>query len=877
MSKQYHAMEVGAVVEALGSGVDGLGEEAAARRLEADGTNELPLRGRRSVWRVALAQFANPLMVVIGGAVAVSMVIGHMTDAIFILVIIVLNAIVGFIQEVKAEKALETLSRSLRFRARVLRSGREMLVDSAEVVVGDVLILQPGDRVAADARVVSSDYLQVAEAALSGESHPIDKVVEAQPAEAGMTDRRNMVYASTVVESGTAQVVVVATASETQIGQIAQMIGEADERQSPLQTILRKFTYWMTGGLLVVIALFSAIGLARGGAATDVLMTAVALVVSAIPEGLLPAVTVVLVVGMRRLAAGKALVRKLSAVETMGAISVICMDKTGTLTTGQMRTRNVFAGVHELTGDGAGYEMVSSAVGVSDKSAQIAKLHTRALAIGMLVNDATVNNPDAPDEKWNIDGRPTDRALLLAGLQSGLRRDVLMRKMLQMDVQLFSSANKFATRTMAPINQSTKAVKYILGAPEVVMDMCSQVANEDESEKLTDNLRKNIDAHIVALASQGYRVLACAEGDTLIGIITLADPVRTEVAQSIASATAAGVRPIVITGDYLGTAMAVLADVGLEVRSGQSMVGADIDKLDDVALAEAVRQTILFARVLPAHKIRIVRALMRSGETVAMVGDGVNDAPALKAADVGIVVGSGTDLAKTVADIVLLDDSFATIVRAIRQGRQVFANVRRIILFLLADDFSELMLFFVALMLGAPVPLLSAQILWINVIEDGLPSMALTATNTASASIMRTPPQSLRASLMSGAMRHMMVGVFIVSSVAAIGVYLVLLWFDMPIEEIRTILFVLMSIDSLLFAYIVLTLDVPLFSRAALANKWLNWAVACSVLFLLIGVYFPPAQNLLATIPLNPLDWTIIIAIAIIETLLLEWIKRREW
>lgn len=870
--RQYHAMNASAVVEEVGGdALVGLTAAVAAKRLSG-GRNELSEQDGRSMWRVFLAQFVNPLMAVIGGAVVVSMIIGHMTDAIFILVIIIINAVVGFIQEAKAERALVVLRASLRFHARVLRDGRQLLIDSAEVVVGDLLILQPGDRIAADARIVSAMHLRVAEAALSGESQPIDKVVDVQAADIGMTDRINMVYGATVVQDGTAHAIVVATGAQTQIGMIAEMIGNTDERQSPLQSILQRFTYWMTAGLIVIVAIFSIIGWMRGGEVTEVLMTAVALVVSAVPEGLLPAVTVVLVVGMRRLARGKALVRKLSAVEAMGAISVICMDKTGTLTTGKMRAQHVFAGQQALVGNSEGYQLFTSK---QSKTLTTQSPQYQALAIAMMVNDATVADANMVDG-WDIMGRPTDSALLHAGLQSGLRPEILTKGKKEIDAVLFSSARKYATRTMVLADDETATpIVYTLGAPEVVMKRCQHVMDESGQQniELTESVRNRIAAQIVALAARGQRVLACATDTTLVGIITLADPARTDVAVAIKQASQAGVRPIVITGDHLGTAEAILADVGLEVRDGESMIGDDVDALDDVELAETVRRVVLFARVLPAHKIRIVRALMRSGETVAMVGDGVNDAPALKAADVGIVVGSGTDLAKTVADIVLLDDSFATIVRAIRQGRQVFANVRRVILFLLADDFSELVLFFVALMLGMPMPLLSAQILWINVIEDGLPSMALTASKSSD-NVMKIPPQSLRQSLISGAMRRMMGWVFVISSAAAVGLYLALLATDMPIEELRTMLFVLMSLDSLLFVYIVLTLEISLFSRMTFSNQWLNGAVAISFALLIIGVYFPPAQQLLSTVPLSLQDWGIIVIVAIVETLLLEWVKQ---
>jgi Ca2+-transporting ATPase len=882
-SHNYHAMSVNDIMCATSSSLQGLTSANAAQRRANGDINELPTAPPRSIWRLLAAQFANPLMIIILMAAGVSLAIGHVADAIFIMVVIVINAILGFAQEFRAEKELTALQSQLSFRARVMRDGQMMDIDSREVVVGDILVLSAGDRIAADARMISNDELTVTEAALSGESRPIEKTVDVCNAQAIVTDRTNMVYASTVVEDGSAQAIVVATGIHTEIGRIAAMIHTAVERLSPLQRILQYFAYGMTALVLVIIAILTLVGLWRGGDVAEVLLTAIALVVSAVPEGLLPAITVVLVVGMRRLAQNRALVRHMSAVETMGAVSVICMDKTGTLTTGNMQVSHIFAGTEEILHDVQVCELSSDSINTQS----CAELHQRTLAIGMIVNDALVANAEAVEEQWQVSGRPTDRALLLAALQSGLRRDDLLQNMQTTHSVLFSSERKYAMRVFAHDDRAMQTT-YVLGAPEKIFAWCSHIHDRDDTRlKITDEMRMQFVARMEQLTQEGYRVLACAdrignvhdsisdvsEEMTLVGIIALKDPVRTDVSEAIATAQHAGVRPIVITGDHRNTAEAILNDVGLGVTHDNVFVGSDIDQLTEEELDDIVRHAQLFARVLPEHKIRIVRALMRTGETVAMVGDGVNDAPALKAADAGIVVGSGTDLAKTVADIVLLDDSFATIVRAIREGRHVFANIRRVLLFLVADDFSELVLFMVAMFAGLPLPLTPAQILWINLIEDGLPGMALTLTKSRQ-SVMRIRPQSIRNVLWSPIMRKMMFLVFAVSGIVAIGAYLGALALGLPIDLVRTIIFVLMSIDSLLFVFVVATLEGSLFSRAAIANHYLNIAVVLSIAFLLTGIYLPHAQTLLDTVPLSWEMWGIILGIAIGETLVLEWGKR---
>ncbi len=855
----------------------GLTEKNVRKRQKEDGENALPAHPPRTFVSALLHQFTGPLMAIIAVAAGVSFAIGHIADGIFISSIIILNALLGAFQESKAERALDVLKKSLAFQAVVLRNQRRHAVDSRDIVRGDIVLLSPGDRIPADGRIIQEEGLLVAEAALSGESYPVQKIAHEIGEEAGVTDRKNMVYAGTIVEDGTGKYVVTHIGEETQMGRIARLIGTQSERQSPLQKSLAQLARWMTGFVLVAVGVFVWIGLAKGQAFDEVMLAAVALVVSTIPEGLLPAVTVVLVLGMRRLADDKALVRRLSAVETMGAIGVICMDKTGTLTTGHMRVSHVRVPDEIFTEKDTTQRICFPGGGDA-----CMPMHMRALMIGFLVNDAIVENPESAMEEWRVNGRPTDRALLMAGLQSGMRQnDILQGKILKAQV-LFDSKRKYATRTY---QDGDGQETYILGASEKVMEMCTSLAFYEGSVPMDDVQRTRLRLYMEEMTREGYRLLACAQkivrsaskdnsGDVeFIGFIALKDPARSDVQDAIATAQGAGVRPIVITGDHRNTAAAILRDVGIDVHQENIYNGDEIEKMDEVSIAHVVQHAQLFARVSPEHKIRIVRALIAQGQVVAMVGDGVNDAPALKAADVGIAVGSGTDLAKTVADVVLMDDSFATIIRAIRQGRLVFLNVKRILFFLLVDDLTELVLFFVALLMGVPLPLLPAQILWINLIEDGLPGMALTASRSGK-DLMKQPPRRLNESLLSRSLMGFAGTIFGVTSLFAIGVFFGALKMNMPIETVRTILFVFMSIDSLLFAYMMHTFNQPLLSRQALSNKYLNGAVVFSLAILLAGVYVPFLQNILSTVALSGEVFAIIIGVALVEIAILEYAKR---
>jgi len=632
--------------------------------------------------------------------------------------------------------------------------------------------------------------------------------------------------------------------------------------------------------VLFGILLFALLGFLRGQSLIDLFVTATALVVSAIPEGLLPAVTIVMIFGVRRLAQKKALVRRLGVTETIGAISVICTDKTGTLTTGQMRVSHVLTGTNEL------FENHTK----NEQHITTSPIHLRALEIGGIVNDAFVQNPHEELEKWSLQGRPTDQALLLAALQAGIDVEKMTQKHKRLARIPFSSARKFAAHVYANATTQT-ATLFVLGAPEIILRDAEHVMlDADTTTALTKKKREQLHARLEELTRQGLRVVACAQKtlqrnelkkkDTsyikelsLVGFIAIKDPVRDDVKTSLARAKKAGIRPLIITGDHAQTAVAIIRALDWYVAPEHICTGKELEEMSASALQKAVEHMIIFARVSPEHKIRIVHALQERGEIVAMVGDGVNDAPALKAAHVGISMGGGADLTKSVADIVLLDSSFTTIIDAVEQGRVLFDNIRRIIIYLLADDFSELFLFFVAMLFGLPLPLVAAQILWINLVEDSFPNIALT-TEQDTKGIMDVPPRKQNEPIIAPSYKKFMFVIFVVSGIAAVGLFLGTLFLTQNLALAQTSTFILIAVDSLAMVYVLRSFRRSIFRRDIFANHYINWAVLFSLFLLVLALLFAPLRSILHTTVLSPMVWLLIGGITFAEILIIEYAKK---
>lgn len=882
MQNNFYTISVEESLKRLNSSKEGLSEKEFKRRLLENGKNQLPQKEQNSSFKIFVSQFASPLAAVILVATLFSFAIGHFADAIFIIFVVLINAVVGFIQENKAEKVLQKISESVKFYCKVLRGGRKKGVVSENIVVGDVIEIEEGDKVPADGRIIEADGLKINESVLTGEWMGVDKKEEILKRGVALAEKVNMVFMGSIVEEGSGKFVVTGVGINTELGKISQLVKEESSPKTPLQKRFFKLSKIMAFLVVLAVGLFSLVYILRGENPYDVFITAIALVVSAIPEGLLPAITIALVFAMRRLVKKKALVRKLNATEGMGSVSTICIDKTGTLTKGDMQVS------HILTGDDELLKSDGSLNGIYKPGSL--DMHLKILETITLVNNAYVENPEDELSEWIIRGRHTDKALLIAGLHAGIDKEKLKSEFNIIEKIEFNSSNKYSGCVCKTKNN--KILIMFLGAPEVVLGRSEGIRLKEESISIDSEKGNKLVDKIDRLTNQGLRLIACAgkemslnkykevglekalEKLDLMGFVALKDPLRNDVKDSIGVAKGAGISPVIITGDHKNTAQAIVNELGMNVKDREIVEGHDIDLINDQELLEVVRRTKIFARVSPKHKIRIVKALQQNGEVVAMVGDGVNDAPALKAADIGISVGTGTDIAKDVSDMVLLNNSFSVIIKAIEQGRVARENIRRIVIYLMADDFSELFLFLVAVLAGLPFPLYPIQILWINIIEDSFPNIALTAENNAKG-IMNEKPMPADKSILTKPYKKFMLAVFVITSLAASFVFYAFYKITGDIEKTRTVVFTLVAFDSLMFAYVVKSFRQSIFNRKILANKFLNWAVAGSLAILVLGLYVPFFQDLLKVSPIGVIEWSIVVGVSLIELVFLEIFKRQ--
>ncbi len=855
----------------------------ASLRLRKFGDNVLPAEEPYSRLRLYFSQFNSPLMYILFATVVISFLLKHFSDSIFIIAVLLINTTVGFYQENKANRSLSALKKIVKIRARVFRDGYEKELDSEKLAIGDVIALNAGDKVPADGRILEARGLKVDESSLTGEWQAVEKkLTDALPEEAPLSERHNMVFMGTIVEEGRAKAVVVATGIKTQIGDVVSLLKATKERKTPLQ---RKIAYLskVTGAfILAIIAVIIVVGYFKEKSFADIFVASLALAVSAIPAGLLPAITVILVLGMRRILKQNGLVRKLAACETLGGTTVICTDKTGTLTEGKMRVSHILTSTRELIGsriDGLARGEKSNGV----------ESHIAALKIAALVNEAFVENPEVELQEWVVRGRPTDQALLLAGMQAGLNKHELERSYPVIDRITFESNLKYAA-TLHRLSR-LKNVLYVVGAPEEIITRANGLDVDGKKARLGGAQSEKLMKKLESLTRKGLRVLACARKDcragveykhlselvkelTLVGFIALKDPLRQDTGELIRMTKRAGIRTVIITGDHKNTARAVAEEIGLEAENKNILEGQDLDAITGEDLRKKAATVSIYARVSPRHKLKIIEALEANGEVVAMVGDGVNDAPALKAADIGIAVGSGTDVAKEVADVVLLDNGFKTIVKAIEQGRVIFQNIRKVFVYLVADDFSELFLFLASMLAGLPLPLLPAQILWVNLVEDGFPDIALT-TEQETTGVMEEMPRRLNEPILNKPVRLWMTSIFFVTGLAAFASFVVLYKVTGDLGITRTALFALVALDSLIFAFSVRSFKQTIFRRDIFSNRYLVAGAAIGTALLIAAVYFAPLQKLLTTQPLGQAEWLFVLGVSLVEILGIEYFKKR--
>ena len=719
----WHARPVEAIASELETDAAiGLSPGEAARRLAAEGPNEIERKEGRSALAILAGQFTSLVIWVLVGAAAVSIALGDVLDGAAILAILVLNGAIGFAQEYRSERAVAALAKLSAPSARVVRGGSAAVVQAREVVRGDLLLLDAGDLVAADARLVEAAVLRTNEAALTGESEPVAKQLAALPESTLLADRSNSVFLGTAVGAGSARALVTATGARTELGRIAELLEAATRDQTPLQRRLDRVARLLVWASLAIVALVFALGLWRGLEPFGLFMSVVSLAVAAIPEGLPAVVTLALALGVERMARRNSLVRRLAAVETLGSTEVICTDKTGTLTLGVMTVRRLFA------------------AGGGDES---------LLWVAVACNEAELAATDGEPE---IVGDPTEGALLREAERLGIRRSDVERDCPRVAVLPFDSDRKRMTIVR---NRGGGLVAAVKGAPEVVLERCSRIRTANGTESLDEAGRRAIRDRVALFASDALRVLAFAErpldryppeGDVesdlvFLGLAGLQDPPRGEAREAVERCQRAGIRTVMITGDHPDTARAIAAELGILRPGDELVVGSELEQLDGAALAARVPRTAVFARVTAEHKLRIVRAWKAHGAVVAMTGDGVNDAPALREASIGVAMGrTGTEVAKAAADIVITDDRFSSIVAAVEEGRGIFDNIRKTLGYLLAGNAAELAVMLLATLVGTPLPLLPVQLLWVNLVTDGLPALAL-AADPIHADVLARPPR----------------------------------------------------------------------------------------------------------------------------------------
>ncbi len=832
------------VFEELATGETGLKQKEADARLKKYGLNQLKEKKKDPWWKLLLEQFNSPVIWVLLGAVAISIAIGEVVDAIVIAIILIINAVLGFFQEFKAEKAIEALKKMTSLKAVVLRDGKHMKIDATELVPGDVIILETGEKIPADARLIECTGLETQEATLTGESSPVRKIEEVIDGQHIVADQHNMVFTGTIITRGHGKAIVIGTGMKTEIGKIAHMIQETKTEMTPLQKQLDKLGKWLGVATLVICGIVFGTGMIiHQGSWLELFFVAVALAVAAIPEGLPAVVTISLSLGVQRMIKKNALMRHLPSVETLGSTTVICSDKTGTLTHNQMTVRRLFVSGKDIIVRGRGYKPKGEIEG--DVSEDMKLL----LQIGALNNDAKLD-----DKKWEVLGDPTEGCLLTSALKAGLDVKKMEHEYGRLDEIPFDSKRK----RMCTVHKiASKKYSYVKGAADIIVDLCTHVRKNGKIIKLTDSEKKKIILQNKKYATDTLRVLGFAykelkgsdkkyeKGLVFVGLQAMMDPPREEVKGAIEKCKTAGIKVIMITGDLKETAVAIARDLGID---GKSLTGRELQQMSDLDLEHVVEDISVYARVNPEHKLKIVAALQKKGHVVAMTGDGVNDAPALKKADIGIAMGiTGTDVAKEASEMILTDDNFNSIINAVEEGRGIYDNIRKFVNYLLSCNMGEVLTVFIGSLLCWPLPLLAVHLLWINLVTDGFPAVAL-GVDPVSKDVMKRPPRRLSAKIMSVGMS---LNIFLIGAlIAAASLLGYALGSMYSIELARTMAFtVLVVLEIVRIQMVRSSYKVGMWS-----NKWLLGAVGLSVLLQLVVIY-SPLSIFFKTVPLDLTMW----------------------
>ncbi len=883
-TQPWYRLDAAEVLRRLASSAQGLSASEAQRRLAEVGPNELQQVARTSAWHTLAAQFQNVLIVILLVATALSGLLGHGLEAVVIAVIVLFAVLLGFIQEYRAERALDALRAMAAPVAHALRDGVEVQVPARELVPGDVIVLHAGDRVPADARLLLAANLAVDEAALTGESEAVQKQTAPLAGELGVGDRINMVHSGTLVTYGRGQAVVVATGMATEFGHISSLVQTVEAGRTPLQENLDRLGATLGKAALAVVAVIVAAGLWRGLPPLDMFIFGIALAVAVVPEALPAVVTISLAIGVRRMVRRQALVRRLPVVETLGSTSVICTDKTGTLTRNEMTVRRILTADGFVEVSGVGYEPCGEFRCDGAASAPPAAV-CEALRAAVLASDACVRQVDG---QWHVEGDPTEGALIVAAAKAGLAQDALNARYPRVDEVPFSSERRRMTTLHRAADGGEGAmIACSKGSADVIMPSCTRQLRGGVEVPLTDADRERLRDAERDLASEGLRVLAvartrtdtAADGEdamTFLALLAMMDPPRSEAKAAVHTCWEAGITPVMITGDHPLTARAIAAELGL-LDGRRVVTGAELAALDDEALRDAVAEIGAYARVSPADKLRVVDAWQARGAVVAMTGDGVNDAPALKKADVGIAMGiTGTDVSKEASGVTLLDDNFATIVAAVDEGRIVFSNITKYLTFLLSSNVGEILLMASAALAGLPMPLSAVQILYVNLATDGLPALAL-AVDPPEPDLMRRKPRDPRQGIFTRPLLVLLITGGIWSAIVNLGLFVWLLEHGRPLGEAMAMTFVSLTVIQFFKAYNYRS-DRYSVLRRPFANRWLNLAVLWELALLSAVIYVPFLQGPFGTFDFHWEDWALPVALAstIVPVLeVVKWLERR--
>jgi Ca2+-transporting ATPase len=886
----------------------GLTDREARHKLEKHGPNLLSERKSISPLKILFEQFTDLMVVILLISTVISGFMGEMTEAVTIIAIVIVNAIMGFVQEFRTERTMEALKSLAAPYAKVIRNEQQVSIPAEDIVPGDVLVLEAGDRVAADAAILECNSLSVDESLLTGESVPVEKhQLKNGSALLDPFDKKTSVYMGTVVTGGRAKAVVYATGMKTEMGNIADMIQNIEDDETPLQKRLTHLGKFIAVGCLIICAIVSVTGVMRGEKLFNMLLSGISLAVAAVPEGLPAIVTISLALGVQRMLKRNALIRKLPAVETLGCASVICSDKTGTLTENKMTVRKMYACGYQLSITGNGYNLDGDFL-IDNKLTDPLRVEgiRLALEIGALCNNSVISHP-APEnttvgkiksilskqESFKISGDPTEVALTIAAAKADINETTLSRSYKRIDEIPFDSDRK--CMSIVCRNSKGELLVFTKGAPDMIIDKCNRILSSRGVIKLDELTRRSIIKLNDGMANDALRVIGLAyrkletgtytpgaknvENELIfVGLMGMIDPPRKEAVEAVRKCRLAGIKPVMITGDHKLTATAIARELNIYSLGDHVLTGQELDKMSERELEKMAGSVSVYARVSPKHKLMIVRALKKTGQIVAMTGDGVNDAPAVKEADIGVSMGiTGTDVTKEASSMILLDDNFATIVAAVEEGRVIYNNIRKFIRYMLACNLGEVLTMFLGMLMWLPIPLMPIQILWVNLVTDGLPAIAL-GLDPPENDIMLRHPRGAKDNIFSHGLLKLIVarGVFI--GLSTLGVFVSVMYFVNNVELARTAAFMTLVLTQLVHVFECKSETKSIFEINIFNNLPLVFAILCSVVMVLAVVYVPALQGIFETVPLGMNEWMLIAGFSLMGPVLssLIGINRRN-